>query len=508
MLGALPREMVERRVLANLELARRRKDDPLFGFDPFPVQKKFIEAVIYGEPLENYYIGANRSGKSDAGAAAGSILARFGDQSDAVPWVRGRGSSIEVRDRATSGWVSALDFPTSRDTIQPKYFDNGFVAPGVSHPPFIPAREIENWRVSDQVLILKNGSIVGFKSADSGRLKYQGAEKDWIHFDEEHPKSVYEEATIRIGAKPLKLFTTCTLLPPEGTIGGITWVYNDIVKPWKSGVLEGISLFNASIYDNPHLPSSEIVRLEARYPEDSVQRRIRLNGELIPGLSGSRVYVGFQAGLNVRRQPDIALRRPLCWIWDFNVEPMVTLLGQRDRTLFRVFRELYLDEGNIQEMCDLFRQAHPLHLAEVWIYGDASGKDRSHQTRRSSYWLISNYMRDYPAPVKMKILESNPLVPDRINAMNVACKNEEGVINLEIDPTCKELADDLEQVVSDGKGGIKKTTNKREPYFKRTHASDALGYWVSYEAPVATIRLGARGALRRGVARPRYSGIA
>jgi phage terminase large subunit-like protein len=508
MFGALPRDVIETRVIANQELLRRRQDDPLFEFEPFAIQKKFINAVLSGEPPENYYMGANRSGKSDAGAAAGSVLARFGNQSDDVPWVTGRGSRMSVRDRATSGWVSALDFPTSRDTIQPKYFDNGFVAPGVNHKPFIPKREIEEWRISDQVLKLKNGSIIGFKSSDSGRLKYQGADKDWVHLDEEHPKSIYEEIIIRVGPRPLKIFTTCTLLPPEGAVGGITWVYNDIVKPWKAGTLEGIEVFNASIYDNPHIPTTELVRLEARYPEGSTQRRIRLGGELIPGLAGSRVYTGFQPELNIRKQPEMSLRRPLAWIWDFNVEPMITLIGQRDRTLFRVFRELHLDEGDLGEMCELFRQIHPLHLAEIWIYGDATGKDRSHQTRRSSYQLIHNYMKGYPAPIKMKVSESNPAVPSRINAVNVACKNEEGMINLELDPTCVETISDMEQVLSDGRGGIKKTTNKKDPYFKRTHGSDALGYWITYEAPVMDVKRDARGGLRkRGVPRPGYAGM-
>ena len=84
--------------------------------------------------------------------------------------------------------------------IQPKYFDNGFVPGGASHQPFIPQREISEWRVSDQVLKLKIGSLIGFKSADSGASKFQGAEKDWIHFDEEPPKPVYEESVIRVGA--------------------------------------------------------------------------------------------------------------------------------------------------------------------------------------------------------------------------------------------------------------------------------------------------------------------
>ena len=53
-----------------------------------------------------------------------------------------------------------------------------------------------------------------------------------------------------------------------------------------------------------------------------------------------------------------------------------------------------------------------------------------------------------------------------------------------IDPSCKDLITDLEVVLRDQGGGIKKTTKKTDPYFLRTHFSDALGYWISYEAPV------------------------
>lgn len=141
------------------------------------MQKQFIDSVLHGKFEENYYLGANRSGKSDAGSFIGATLARFGYPDDSplsARHIRGKDSEISVRDRATSGWVTALDFGTSRDTIQPKYFDNGFVPPGATHQPFIPPHEIAEWRQQDQVLKLKNGSIIGFKSADSGRSKYQG----------------------------------------------------------------------------------------------------------------------------------------------------------------------------------------------------------------------------------------------------------------------------------------------------------------------------------------------
>jgi phage terminase large subunit-like protein len=495
------RKVLEETAAIQAELIARQENDPLTMFELFTPQREFAADILSRRYKEYYYIGANRSGKSDAGAYAGAHLARFG-----YDYVPGReGSDMSSKVRATSGWVSAIDFPTGRDTIQPKYFDNGFTPPGATHEPFIPAREILDWRISDQVLKLKNGSIIGFKSADSGRTKYQGAEKDWIHFDEEHPEGIYEEAIIRVGANPLHIFTTCTLLPPEGQIGGVTWIYNKIVKKWKLGTLEDAQIYNASIYDNPHIPVKEIEFLETKFPQGSAQRMIRLEGQLIGGIGGARIYSSFDTQLNVYEQRDINMKRPLCWTWDFNVEPMVSLIGTRERGLFRVHRELILEEANIAEMCDLFKRTHPHHRAEIWLYGDASGSARTAQTKMSSYQIILNEMKDYPAPIRLKIPEKNPGVTDRINSVNVACKGIDGIINLEVDPSCSELIDDLEQVVGDGKQGIKKTFNKKDPYYRRTHMTDALGYWIYQEAPIVSYSPEDRGVKRLNIKRPQYS---
>lgn len=479
------RELRERELVLKTALAERRHADPLMRWEPTPRQTPFTDAVLKGPTWTNFLVAANRSGKSDAGAYAGATLARFG-----VTPSRGAYSHegrVEVRDRATSGWVVSLDFPSSRDIIQPKYFDNGFVPGGASHPPFIPEREIapNGWRVSDQVLKLRNGSIIGFKSADSGRLKFQGAEKDWIHFDEEPPKDIYEESVIRVGAgRRLRVFATCTLLPPEGQVGGVSWIFSEVIQPWQSGERRDVGVFGASIYDNPHLDHREIARLEAMYPEGSVQRRIRLGGEWLPGLSGSRAYPGFTRQLNMHPQPPIQLRRPLAWALDFNVEPMVSLLGQREGRVFRVLRELIMDEGNVIEMAEWFRELVPTHGAEIWIYGDATGKGRDAGTGKSDYQLIQNTLRNYPAPVRLKVPEVNPHVSDRINAVNRACRSEDGEILLDIDPSCRELIADMEQVLRDIRGKIKKTSNRADPYFRRSHISDALGYWIAFEAPV------------------------
>ncbi len=460
----------EQMLLLTAELEKRRANDPLKLFKPHKKQQAFIDSVLQRQKPENWFIAANRAGKSDAGAYVGATLARFGFPDSPGP---------------TSGWVSALDFATSRDVLQPKYFNNGFVPPGQVHAPFIPDHEIKSWRIDDQILVLKNGSVIGFKSAESGRSKYQGSERDWFHADEEHPFEIYEEAVIRVGARPLSFFCTATILPPEGQARiSNSWVFEKIIRPVQQGKLDHIALFGASIYDNPGIPQQDIKRLEAIYPLGSTTRRIRLDGEWLPGIGGSRAYTAFNHQLHVADPPGIATRRPLVWVWDFNVEPMVSLVGQFFDGCYWVFAELIVEEGNVPDMCDYFKREFPKHEGGIHVYGDATSTRRATQTGKSDYLVILQEMRTYPSPVRLMVPEVNPRVPDRINAVNRLLLDEHKQVKLKISPDCVELIADMEGVLRDKKGGILKSHNRKDPYYRRTHTSDALGYWLSFEEPV------------------------
>lgn len=462
------------------ELARRRADDPLLQFIPHAKQAAFINHVLQKDGGETWFAAANRAGKTNAGAFCGSALARFGNQY--ARW-QNLGQGIEVRDVATMGLVVSLDYPNSRDVVQPYYFDNGYKRQDLQS--FIPAREIKHWDKQANILRLKNGSMIGFKSAETGAQKAQGRQADWAHFDEVPPKDYYDETTIRVGAKPLKIFGTCTILPPPGQAGGVSWLYSQVIKPWMEGKLTRVNVFGASIYDNPHLNSDEILRLEARFPPTTNEGRIRLGGEYLPGIGGVRAYPQFDATIHVAKQDKPMPYQPLCWSWDFNVSPLISHVGQRDGQIFRFHHELVMDPGNIPEMCELFMEQYATHKGEVWIYGDASGNGRTPQTSQSDYRLILQTMRRYSRPVKLKVPLANPGVIDRLNSVNHNMKDTQGVIRVQIDPSCVELIADLEEVLRDPRtNGIKKSTDPKDPYSRRTHASDGAGYWIFKEAPV------------------------
>jgi hypothetical protein len=93
-------------------------------------------------------------------------------------------------------------------------------------------------------------------------------------------------------------------------------------------------------------------------------------------------------------------------------------------------------------------------------------------------------MRRFDMTIRMKVPTINPPVALRVNSMNRQLEDELGVVNVRVDPRCKEFIEDLEDVRFDPRGGIKKSHDNRDPYYARTHASDAAGYWVAYEAPI------------------------
>ena len=490
-------------IVAHLkEMQSRAEGDPLRTWKPHAKQRAFIDSVMKGEARTNLALFGNRTGKTDAGAWIDAAVARFGN-----PLARPDGyGKVQVTDRAASIWVVSPDFPSSRDIIQPKIFDNGFVSPGQTHLPFIPAREIREWRTGDQLLRLHNGSIIGFKSADSPRTKFQGTGKDLVHFDEEPPLGHFEEATLRVEAgRALSVIFTCTILPPEGQAGGISWMFDKFVKPWKRREPNlPYRIFSAGIYDNPHIGLEEIRHLEAMYPPGSIQRRIRLDGELIEGMGGSRVYGNFSFDVHMKEQGPLDPRRPLVWFWDFNVNPMITGIGQRDGRLFRVHDELVIRDGaSIDDMCDLFYETYGDWKGQIWIYGDQTGEGRSVQTSSTNYTLIMNRMRFHHLFPKLRLPVKNPFVKDRINAMNLQLLDEGGASWIEIDPKCTELIADLAEVLYDNRGLIKKSNKVEDPYYQRTHASDAFGYWICYEEPVRELSMKER--IRRTIRDPGYS---
>jgi hypothetical protein len=87
------------------------------------------------------------------------------------------------------------------------------------------------------------------------------------------------------------------------------------------------------------------------------------------------------------------------------------------------------------------------------------------------------------AKVAYRVPKANPAVRDRVSLVNARLRNARDEVQLFVDPKCKELIDDFEQVsYREESTQIDKDKDRR-----RTHLSDALGYLVWQEDRSGTI---------------------
>lgn len=284
-------------MLLERELARRATHNRLDYYQKPCSHAKQLD--FHSCRLRNRWLfGGNRTGKTVGGAV------------EAVWHARGNHPYRKITT-PTRGWVVSLTNEVQRDVAQkeilrwlnPAWIKDIHVRAGKKDDP-------ENAIIDFIVVESIHGgnSIIGFKSCDQGRAKFQGTSQHWIWFDEEPPKDVYDECKMRVIDTRGDIWGTMTPLM------GLTWVYDTIylneigdaqVRYW---VMEWA--------DNPYLSTEEISALESTMSEDD--REARQYGRFV-AMSGL-VYKEFREDTHVVDPFDI----PAHWQADISIDPGFT----------------------------------------------------------------------------------------------------------------------------------------------------------------------------------------
>jgi hypothetical protein len=168
---------------------------------------------------------------------------------------------------------------------------------------------------------------------------------------------------------------------------------------------------------------------------------------------------------------------PLLWALDFNVDPMSSVMVQQPGGLLAVVDEIVLPGASTQEACDEFQVRYPTLAAGVVVYGDASGNARQ-TTGLSDYAVVREFFRRQGYKnARFKVPMGNPSVRDRVTLMNTQLKAADGVVRMVVDPRCRELIQDFEEVTFKPESSV----IDKDRDGKRSHLSDALGYLVWQE---------------------------
>jgi phage terminase large subunit-like protein len=236
-------------------LSDRDRADTLSRYNAGEIVHK--KQLVFHKCLKRnrWVFGGNRSGKTECGAVE-------------TVW-RARGIHPYQENRAdTFGWVVSVSYEVQRDVAQNKvlnYLNPDWIQDIIMHSG---SKGSANYGIIDTIVV-KNVfgglSKIGFKSADQGREKFQGASLDYVWFDEEPPKDIYEECKMRVLDKKGDIYGTMTPLK------GLTWVYEEIyLNKYNSSEVFSLQMEWA---DNPFLDADEVEEISKTLSESSLQSR-------------------------------------------------------------------------------------------------------------------------------------------------------------------------------------------------------------------------------------------
>lgn len=365
--------------------------------------------------------------------------------------------------------LAGLTVETTRDTIMPTF---------IAVLDFMGVHyDVEKQR--KRVTLVKNGAFVQFLSAENWE-RWPGRNVAWFGLDElaRMDRGAYTQAMARTRIPQARLSQVCFATTPEG----FNFVYDEVGNVSDDDPRTDVTFVQTN--DNADA-------LRAGYAEEirrSFGERLAEAYELgrFVDIRTGRVYY---AALRERYSKPVTYSRsePLYVTLDFNVDPGVALLAHRSGDVIRVFDEVHIADSNTRLVCSEISHRYRGHEAPVYVYGDAAGGQRKSSAERTDWQIVEDALRSLGRSLELRVPSYNPAVIDRVNAVNVAFEK----LRIEIHPTkCPNLVTDLDQVGwKPGSHEIQKPAIKPNEMDKGkkalTHLSDALGYLIHYEMPVA-----------------------
>ena len=296
-----------------------------------------------------------------------------------------------------------------------------------------------------------------------------GAELTFIGFDEFDVESwkncdiAFKKAIGRMrGSENCEIYIVSS---PEG--------YHYCHKIFVTDANEDRHLVRGKTTDNTYLPKSYVKLLESNYDENLL--KAYRDGEFV-NLSALSTYHSFNREKNVK-EVKYNPKKPIHIGMDWNVDPLCSVLWQEynDKPNIRVFKTYSLShqgQGDLltERMCQQIKQDYPSNT--YYAYPDATGAARHSSARFSDIDILRRHF-------KVNVRHINPLVVNRVNAMNNALQD-----NMIIDASCTDLINDLERVTN--KPNTREIDKSDGRY---SHLSDALGYSVIWNYPAVKPKL-------------------
>lgn len=301
------------------------------------------------------YIGGNRSGKT-----VGGIV-------EDIWWLTGTHPYRKTPEPPVMGRIVAPDrdrglkqiiIPKLKQWLPPSALINGSWEDSFSN--------------ADMVLTLANGSTCDLLTFEQDLGAHGGTSRHFVHWDEEPPKHIYDEDSMRLIDTDGSSWLTLTPL------NGMTWIYDTVYIPGLTGNHTSYDVIIVDIHENPHLTEEAIARVLDNLDED--ERKAREKGQFVQ--LGGLVYKEFNSAVHVippvaddllrnariYRSMDHGFNNPTAWLWHA-VFPDGTII---------TFDEHYKSEMIIKEHAQIVNLKTAAHKLPIFMtVGDPAIQQRN-----------------------------------------------------------------------------------------------------------------------------------
>jgi len=320
-----------------------------------------------------------------------------------------------------------------------------------------------NFNKSEYIIHLENGAQIIFRSMDNPS-RIVAFEVCRSYIDEADVPTITQ---MEVAWNKTLARTRQVLEHSDEIISNRVWAFSTpegfkfCYKRWVKLGGQEYGMVRAKTVDNPFLPADFVQSLRDTYPAQLIEAY--LNGEFVNLTSGA-VYYAFDRHTHYSREQ--ADDKEILYIgMDFNVGKQVAIVYVKRSEAYHAVWEFTgkLDTPQtIQAIKDRFPK-NPLVF-----YPDNTGSARNTTNAGVSDHTLLKQVGN------LKVRPANPLVKDRVAAVNSAFEKGSLYVNVE---NCPEFTDALEQQVYD-------TSNRPDKTSGHDHATDAGGYPIVYIMPI------------------------
>lgn len=404
-------------------------------FEPYPKQQDFIEAVFSGKYSFLCYGGAMGGGKTYVCLATLLLLCRVYPKSK---WCVIRESTPTLK----------------RTTLE-------------SFKRIVPSNFVLSYNQQDQIYTFTNGSQIFFMAEDYTNDKdfdrFKGLEVNGFLLEqiEELQQGLLQVCFIRAGRNKLDKMPKPMIMANVNPT--LTWPKDLIYERYTNDTLPPDWFYEpAKISDNPTLFNDVDYMHNVTAHLDPVTKARLIDGDWSAFAVDKPYLYNFSIAKHVVPDYKPNIHLPILVSFDFNIEPMTSTVSQATNLMTScTFDEIKINNGSVEEMCEVIKAKYNQFLGSIDVTGDATGRNREKVKRGNinAYRVIKD---------ELGLYDRNILVPSSNMAhkdSRVLCTSVLQHGNWTITKSCKESITDCVYAQVDEFGDLVKTKEQGRHFF-------------------------------------------